>query len=824
MKIGANNTSASPDFPRQRTSSSQLSGDETYAHAVSMSPRRAWEIDGDADIGDETLGNRPRGALENPSDHVNKMIMSQKRRNEILRQLELEREERRSKALETGTSSDERQPASSQPGADALRKSAHQQRQNVLKMLEARRLQRQREAGMVDAEPSDATTNGIMSPPESNKSASDDIYNLDPPRRTSATAAAVAGATTPSELEERRSGGSSVVVANNLGGTLESTHRRRQRPVSAPRERTSSRDYSNDKHELEGSTADTNVHTGVRYTPHTPSRHSKEAVMERVRRQSIVELTFKPELIAQQARRVSWGEPVKQIGARTIERLSKPRTDFYMRMSEKKAELQERETEGLTFQPKTLDTKNTPESSLPVEERLFHGTERRFLVREKAKRAMEAAEVAQYSFRPCISRAARRKSGDYRPLSERIGELQRQKNESLMRLRMSTEFENPDMTFQPQLNEKSKRIADAIGVELVTQTGMSVTDRLSSGVSFATERRRAKEDRTSYESFKDCTFQPKINPTSEMLVEDQDVSFLERQNKHIVRREQRLMQKMRESCNEYTFKPDIQTTSDVLKKSRHSARENETMKERVERMSRKESKLQENKKDNIKDEYYKQFSYKPKVNKISDKLARSTPLSELVQNQRHKLKMKKVTAKVEQETMKECTFKPSIAPRSRSMTPQPSRRILVSEPETLTERAKEREMQREAAMEEIRKSRDFEELRDCSFTPKINRRVIKAKGPVVVRGLVRHLEVQQNANRKAQEKKSREDKAFYRKISSSPVCYTVPEPFDLTETNKEAKLERAKRDAEASEMAECTFRPSTNAQKSRALLRKLLAD
>ena len=158
------------------------------------------------------------------------------------------------------------------------------------------------------------------------------------------------------------------------------------------------------------------------------------------------------------------------------------------------------------------------------------------------------------------------------------------------------------------------------------------------------------------------------------------------------------------------------------------------------------------------------------------------------------------------------------------MTPQPSRRILVSEPETLTERAKEREMQREAAMEEIRKSRDFEELRDCSFTPKINRRVIKAKGPVVVRGLVRHLEVQQNANRKAQEKKSREDKAFYRKISSSPVCYTVPEPFDLTETNKEAKLERAKRDAEASEMAECTFRPSTNAQKSRALLRKLLAD
>ena len=234
--------------------------------------------------------------------------------------------------------------------------------------------------------------------------------------------------------------------------------------------------------------------------------------------------------------------------------------------------------------------------------------------------------------------------------------------------------------------------------------------------------------------------------------------------------------------------------------------------------------MQENKKDSIRDEHYKQFSYKPAVNRVSDKLARSTPLSELVQNQRHKMKMEKVKEKVEREAMRECTFKPKIDRRSRSMTPPPSRRIMVSEPETITERVRERRLEKEAAIREMRSSREFEELRDCSFAPTINRRIIQAKGPVVVRGLVRHLEVRQSANRKAQEKKMREDKAFYRNVSTAPVCYTVPEPFALTETNKGERLERARREAEKAEMRECTFRPNTNAGRSKALLDKLLGD
>ena len=70
----------------------------------------------------------------------------------------------------------------------------------------------------------------------------------------------------------------------------------------------------------------------------------------------------------------------------------------------------------------------------------------------------------------------------------------------------------------------------------------------------------------------------------------------------------------------------------------------------------------------------------------------------------------------------------------------------------------------------------------------------------------------------------REDKAFYRNVSKAPVCYTVPEPFDLTKTNKSERLEKVRKDAEKAEMRECTFRPMTNAGKSKALLDKLLDD
>ena len=44
------------------------------------------------------------------------------------------------------------------------------------------------------------------------------------------------------------------------------------------------------------------------------------------------------------------------------------------------------------------------------------------------------------------------------PIHERIGTLQREKNENLQRLRVKNEISQKDLTFQPKVNEKSKKI------------------------------------------------------------------------------------------------------------------------------------------------------------------------------------------------------------------------------------------------------------------------------------------------------------------------------------------------------------------------------
>lgn len=87
-------------------------------------------------------------------------------------------------------------------------------------------------------------------------------------------------------------------------------------------------------------------------------------------------------------------------------------------------------------------------------DRLHHEADDRVAVREKAKRAMEEREMQQYSFRPRINEAATDALVDmsnHRPLHERVGELQRQRNENLQKLRMRKEMD-PELTFQPSGN------------------------------------------------------------------------------------------------------------------------------------------------------------------------------------------------------------------------------------------------------------------------------------------------------------------------------------------------------------------------------------
>jgi hypothetical protein len=58
---------------------------------------------------------------------------------------------------------------------------------------------------------------------------------------------------------------------------------------------------------------------------------------------------------------------------------------------------------------------------------------------------------------------------------------------------------------------------------------------------------------------------------------------------------------------------------------------------------------------------------------------------------------------------------------------------------------------------------------------------MRPPSPVVVRGLGRHLELQEAAKRQRAEQEEREAKVFIRHPSPSPrQHYTIPQPFNLT--------------------------------------------
>ncbi len=80
---------------------------------------------------------------------------------------------------------------------------------------------------------------------------------------------------------------------------------------------------------------------------------------------------------------------------------------------------------------------------------------------QAAKQALESAEMESHPFRPSLNpvSAAIASSSSSRPLHERVGELQRDKNEYMMLLKAEVDKVNKDLTFNPAIPETSDAIA-----------------------------------------------------------------------------------------------------------------------------------------------------------------------------------------------------------------------------------------------------------------------------------------------------------------------------------------------------------------------------
>jgi hypothetical protein len=165
------------------------------------------------------------------------------------------------------------------------------------------------------------------------------------------------------------------------------------------------------------------------------------------------------------------------------------------------------------------------------------------------------------------------------------------------------------------------------------------------------------------------------------------------------------------------------------------------------------------------------------------------------------------------------------------------------DPESVLERIEGMQRDKENRLQEMRREQEYQELRDCTFQPErvSTASVPKAKGPVVVRGLGRYLELQELARRQQEDKRMLEEKLFKANPRGNQAGYTVPKPFKLS-LGREAKRSIRKQQSSRQQRAatgnnnqrqeqhqqhqqfepKLNARPLTRAQKRQAELNRIL--
>ncbi|DBA84161.1 TPA: hypothetical protein ACH3X1_006628 [Trebouxia sp. C0004] len=571
---------------------------------------------------------------------------------------------------------------------------------------------------------------------------------------------------------------------------------------------------------------------------------SKQAVLERRQQQQHNDdLTFRSNTGAPRGRSQSAGRQ-RPTGDQRLEQLARPKTAHWDKCAQLKLEEDGQQLTGCTFAPKTgRPPKEDAAPKQPFPDRLYRRRDGKYAQWEKLRLEAEAAALRECTFAPKAVANNRRHLAGYVPIQDRLGDLQRRRSERLAQTQLSVE-EDPNLTFAPAVNDRSMRLAISKELREVRED-LPLADRLTS-------RQPLKLNPGVIEEEAQCTFSPHINPASEQLLEDSlqvPANFYERQRFFYEMRQERMQRLQAEAEDKQcTFSPETGTAAHVLAAS-EQPHARESFLDKVERLATLDKQKQDACREATAQHYYAQFSFQPKINARSKRIASASPLSELHKNSRAKALHEEQAREAEERFRRDHTFKPALY-HSHKATPSGGRLVLPhstdgfkenagqkvipaanfalhkQDPEHLVRRIDAYKRDRQARNAEAKAAHEYFELLDCTFTPAITRRVPQANGPVVVRGLERYMELQESAKAKEAAKRAREAEVFILNPQGAPTTHTVPQPFKLHESTHQAKLQaqraRLKESLVAEAMKECTFKPKTNEGQNRELIAKIL--
>jgi hypothetical protein len=468
--------------------------------------------------------------------------------------------------------------------------------------------------------------------------------------------------------------------------------------------------------------------------------------------------------------------------------LAQSRRNELMRREQEKIK---RESEAVnqqcTFKPKTLkrsasaDRRSTTQSKLAVIDRLFTDAHDKLSKREKTKRILEDQEIESCTFAPQVNSNRKLDKGTYQKPQDKAGIIQREKQEKLRELKMKQLQENPDLTFNPQISEESARIASK------SRAPMNVFDRNQ----FSQMEKRLKHQAAKVikQDEAECTFQPSLNPKSQQILQQSKLynnmnnNFFERQEVKQLREDQKVFQnKEKENVDlNKLFKPHVNKTSQILAKY---MRPDETEEEKVQRLAKEDLKKKTELQNEIQQQYYSQFTFKPSINPVSKEIGQATVGKELVENERNKRIKQQLAEELGEEWKKTYSFKPTLVATTYQAQQSKYKLIDPNNIDATVDNVKRYNEEKEKRLSDAKKIQEYNEMQACTFQPNTARVRPKTptnqpRGPVIIRGLGKHLERRDRAKKLEEEKKEREEKVFRPRVKGqgTNLPYTIPVPF-----------------------------------------------
>eukprot|EP00755_Sulcionema_specki_P002105 Sspe_Gene.3350::Locus_1105_Transcript_1_1_Confidence_1.000_Length_2273::g.3350::m.3350 len=471
-------------------------------------------------------------------------------------------------------------------------------------------------------------------------------------------------------------------------------------------------------------------------------RQSLQAIRKQEEERRYEECTFKP--------RINTAPNTKHTTGSLFDRLSRNMAEVWKERDKRKQEAETEERNECTFQPqlsaKTQEYTSHVDTHQDKATKLYQDV---FRYRERHNQRVVEKSVQELEgmFRPQITSSS---PPNRKPIHERLGELRRQKENHMQKLR-DERWNSEELTFQPTIcatsraldseaRNRSRAGSEKCQAMLAVKRHLQHMEGLQAAPSVSRKSRELAEANEDYQQHRDFV--------------------------------QRMQWQAKKRANKLRMQSEHQEEAQAVKLSQ---KEIEASLKRMEERERKAKAKLEQVAEQVTEGMFKPQVLKRNETRSGSRRRSVDSLSHPKLHCNHEMKLRDQI----KEEEKECTYKPRINRKSLKMAEK--HRGCLSGYGRNTEKLREAEQRKQQRL--------MEESEECTFRPAItHRRSSKPPRPPVP-GMVQYLELRNTARKVQEEKKRREEEAHKVKPSAiaaaqrrdlgGKLC-TIPQPFRLS--------------------------------------------